>query len=148
MIEIVPATIEHAEQMVPRMRAADVREVMALGMSPFEAVRHSLAGSLVAEAGLVDGEVGAMWGACPMALAGDKALMWMLGTEHVRRHAKVLLRVSKHFVQHVQALYPILECHVDMRYHEAVRWVSWMGFEIEGEVPIGGAPFAIFRRRA
>lgn len=147
-IEIVPATIEHAEAMAPRMRHEDSTEVLALGLSAFDALRHSLDGSIVAETALVDGEPAAMWGACAEAIAGNKAFLWMLGTDHVPRNAKALLKVSRFFVAHVHRTYPVLECLVDMRYHKAVKWIMWMGFERVGVAPINGVPFALCQRRA
>lgn len=146
MIRFEQATIEHAEAMAPRVRANDVREVAALGMSAAEALRHSVEASLLAEAAVVGEEVGAMWGVCPWSLVGTKGLMWMLGTEHVARHPKVLLRVSRAFVQKAHAIYPQLECLVDLRYHQAVRWVRWMGFAQERRLTLGEAPFGVFHR--
>ena len=66
--EIAPATEEHAREMAPVMRAADVREVWATShSSPEEALLDSIRGSRVARAGLADGRVACMYGVggCP-----------------------------------------------------------------------------------
>lgn len=147
MIEVVVATQEHAAAMAPVMRQEDAEEVVALGMSPIEALSYSLAASRIAHTALIDGKPAAMWGACPESLLGEKALLWMLGTDHVPRNAKALLRMSRAFVAHIQAQYPILECFVDMRYHAAVRWVAWLGFEHAGTATINGMPFVAYQRK-
>jgi hypothetical protein len=148
MIEVVPATLEHAARMAPIMRAEDSTEVLSLGFSNYDALRHSIEGSFLAEAAIVDGEVGAMWGACAQAYAGNKAFMWMLGTDHVPRNVKALLRGSRSFVAHVHQFYPVLECLVDMRYEKACRWIAWMGFKQLGVAPMNGVPFALCQREA
>lgn len=139
-ITIVPATLELAEAMAKIMRHEDSLEVVAQGFSPSEAMRVSVEGSLIAEAAIMpNGEVGAMWGAQVKSIVTDTAFMWMLGSHHVPKHRKVLLRGSRYFVERVQKMYPRLECCVDARYTQAVRWIEWMGFVRKGfyEGPTG-----------
>lgn len=128
MIDIVLATNEHVEIMAPLMSQDDVDEVAAMNMTPIEALRWSLEGSLVAHAALIDGEPISMWGCAPTALLGDKAVVWMLGTPKLRQNAKTLLRISRQFIQDMQARYPVLECWVDSRHERAMRWTQWLGF--------------------
>lgn len=148
MIRVEPATREHAERMAPVMRQEDSTEVLALGFSPLEALTHSLDNSFIAEAAVLDGDVVAMWGACAEAYAGGKAFLWMLGTDHVPRNTKALLRGSASFVQHVHRFYPLLECLVDTRYDKAVRWIKWMGFRHVATARMNGIPFALCQREA
>ena len=149
MIRVEAATREHAERMAPIMRREDSTEVLALGFSPLDALLHSLDGSFIAEAAVMDnGDVAAMWGACAEAYAGGKAFMWMLGTEHVPRNIKPLLRGSRSVVARIHEFYPLLECLVDLRYEKAVRWINWMGFRQIAEVPMNGIPFALCQREA
>lgn len=148
MIRVEPATRSHAERMAPIMRQEDSTEVLALGFSPLDALTHSLDNSFVAEAAVLGDEVVAMWGACAEAYAGGKAFMWMLGTEHVPRNVKALLRGSRSFVAYTHQFYPLLECLVDMRYEKAVRWIEWMGFRHVATARMNGIPFALCQREA
>ncbi len=148
MIRVETATREHAERMAPHMRLEDSTEVLALGFSPLEALTHSLDNSFIAEAAVLGEDVVAMWGACAEAYAGGKAFMWMLGTDHVPRNIKALLRGSRSFVAHTHRFYPLLECLVDTRYEKAVRWIEWMGFRQVAIARMNGVPFALCQREA
>jgi hypothetical protein len=147
-LSFVPATAEHAADMAPRLREADVHEVTALGLTPSEALDCCLLSSIFAETCLEDDTPAAMWGVAPeRTLLSEKGLVWMLGTEAVPRHAYTVLLTSKAFIARAQAAFPVLECLVDMRYAAAMRWVRWLGFEQEAEITAGGVPFAVMRRR-
>ena len=149
MIRVVPATVEHAERMAPIMRREDQDEVRALGLTPLGALTHSIAGAYIAEAAVTpEDDVIAMWGACPDTLTGSKAHLWMLGTEAVPRHAKALLRGSRSFVAYVQRRFPVAECLVDMRYHQAMAWVQWLGFRQVAILSTPDTPFALCKKDA
>lgn len=148
MIVVVPATIEHAERMALFMRNEDRAEVLALGYSPLDALRSSLAESEIAETALLGERIVAMWGAIPQTQFGHKAFMWMLGTDLVPKHPRELLRGSKSFIDHVQRTYPMLECLVDTRYTKAVRWIHWMGFKSCFEFPINDVQFTLCQKEA
>lgn len=148
MIRVEPATRAHAERMAPHMRREDADEVRALGLSPRDGLLHSLDGSFLAEAAVVGDEVAAMWGACAETLAGGKAFVWMLGTDHVPRNAKALLRGSRSFIAHVHQFYPLLECLVDVRYYQAISWVRWLGFRQVAVVSAPDTSFALCQKEA
>lgn len=148
MIRVEAATREHAERMAPIMRREDSTEVQALGLSPLDALTHSLDNSFIAEAAVIGEDVAAVWGACAEALAGRKAYVWMLGTDHVPRHAKALLRGSRSFVAHIHRFYPLLECLVDVRYYQAMSWARWLGFRQVAVVSAPDTSFALFQKEA
>ena len=148
MIRVEQATREHAARMAPNMRTPDVLEVQALGLSPLDALTHSLDKSFIAEAAVIGEEVAAVWGACAETLAGGKAFVWMLGTDHVPRNAKALLRGSRSFIAHVHQFYPLLECLVDVRYYQAISWVRWLGFRQVAVVSAPDTSFALCQKEA
>lgn len=148
MIEVVPATLDHAARLAPIMRAEDQIELRALDMTPVEALTHSVNGSFIAEAAVFpDGRVLAMWGACAAALTDSKAYLWMLGSRDIPNNKKVLLRGSRSFVAHMHRTHALLECMVDNRYKQAVRWVRWMGFEPVGSFDVTDTRFTVFHKR-
>lgn len=148
MIRVEPATHDHARKMAPNMRAPDVLEVQAIGLSPLDALTHSLNNSFVAEAAVIGDEVAAMWGACAEAFLGRTAHVWMLGTEHVPRNAKALLHGSRSFVANMHRHYPVLECLVDVRYYQAMAWVRWLGFQQVAVVSAPETSLALFQKEA
>lgn len=148
MLEIVEATMEHAERMAPRMRREDSTEVMALGMSPLDALRTSISASFIAHVAIIDGKEAAMWGACnASSLIGDKAFIWLLGTDLVPTNRKWLLKLSRDFCENINDMYPTLECMVDARYEKAVAWIRWLKFRVVGYYPApSGVRFYVMAR--
>lgn len=136
MITVTPADFAQAEYIAAYMRRDDAAECAALGMTPREAIMHSLQSSLVARCALDGDTPVAMWGVTPYcALLGDIGLCWMLTTPDARRHPRDILSRSRAFRDDCQSIYSTLVCVVDLQYYQAVRWVEWLGFRRKGIVP-------------
>ncbi len=147
-VQTVPACLEHAAALAPRLRAEDVAEVLAShGHGPLEALTAALAASELAGALLVDGEVAALYGVAPVRetilgppVAGS---IWLLGSDALGRHRREFLRRSRLVVAEALERYPLLFNFVDARYTAALRWAAWLGFEVLPAQPHGvaGLPF-------
>ena len=149
--EIVPATWQLAQQLVPVMREADVQEVWAAGhFSPEEAVATSLEASPDPRVGLADGEVTCVFGVGEWSAIGLLGVPWLLTAENMPRHARRLLIGSRAYMDEVRGRYTVLANHVDARNQKAVRWLQWLGFEIGPAEPFGldKLPFHRFRWEA
>lgn len=137
------------------MRRADREEVAAAtGQSPVEALLESLDASEVAYTAIFDGEVAGMWGVVPIRetllsapLAG---VAWFLSGGVVDRYPVTFARMSRRIVEGLNRRYPVLHNVVDCRYETALRWLSWLGFEIHEPIPYGhaGLPFCPVSRRS
>ena len=134
-VVVVPTEPVHAEFVAAYIRREDAAECQAMGMTPREAIVQAVNASMIAETALVFGTPAACWGLVPGTLLGGNAAVWMLTTDEARRHPKALLRLSRQFVQECLTLYSTLECLTDLRYHQAVRWVQWLGFRETHIVP-------------
>jgi hypothetical protein len=149
VIEIVPATEDHAWAIQANLHPEHEREMVAYGQPVAEALTGPLSRSVMAYTGLVDGEPTAMWGAEPPMIIGPIAFVWMLGTPLLRRHGKTIAVESRRFVDYAQSLFSTLECHVDPRYDQAMRWVRWLGFtERLRAKSLTGYDIAIWRKEA
>lgn len=147
VIDVIPATVEHARALAPRMRAADAAEVWASGrLTPLEALERSLALSPLAWAGTVDGEPACVFGAASTSLLGGDGVPWLLGSDAIERHQRAFLRRNREYVRQMQAAFPTLRNMVDARNATSIRWLRWLGFTIEPAVPFGpfGLPFHPF----
>lgn len=132
MYETVPASVAHIPDLVRDARQADIEECWAAGAIPFStALEFSIAVSEWSKTWLVNGVPAAMGGIC---VGG---LVWILGTNLVDRHARAFLaQTNKEFLD-VKAMHPILFNFVDVRNRRAVRWIKWLGFEMQGPIPYG-----------
>lgn len=140
-IQIVPATLAHAARI--QLRAADAREIAAQGLEKMPALEFSLARSVESLAYLVDGEVAALHGCGKTCMLGGIATPWFITGTPVERVKKDLLRLAKARVQELHRKHGYLMNYVHAEYREAVRFMGWLGFEIEAARPFGplGAPF-------
>ncbi|WP_208539341.1 hypothetical protein [Algihabitans albus] len=149
-IEIRAARLSDAAELAPRLRPADRREVMAShGHRPLQALIQSLRHSDLAWAGLIDGEVLALWGAGTTALLGRQGAPWLLAGRGLERHKRSFLRLSRENLARLQARYDYLENWVDARNTRSIRWLRWLGFTLEPAAPHGrfGRPFHRFWMR-
>lgn len=141
---LVPATAEHVLELGARMRPADAAEVLASGgYAPVDAVADAVAHSAEAWAGLIGGELAAVFGIVPGSFLSFEAYPWLLTTATVERHPRAFLRTCREVVDDWLERYPVLVQAVDARYDAALRWARWLGFEVEPPAPFGvaGLPF-------
>ncbi|MCR4296521.1 MAG: hypothetical protein NUW21_13380 [Elusimicrobia bacterium] len=149
-VEILPATLDHALDLAPRLRAEDAAEVLASsGRSPFEALAFAVAYSDEASALLFDGEVACLYGVAAIreSFLGPPVAwsIWLLGSDALRRHRRTFVRLSREVVAILRARYAVLFNFVDARYVAALRWAEWLGFEVGEPRPYGvaGLPFRL-----
>lgn len=140
-VQVVAAELEHARALAPLMRAADVAELQALGLTPERALADALRTSEVAFALVLGGEVAALFGLGPRVPApfGEAACVWALSGAAVDRHRKAFLRASRAILEALLSHCALLWNWVDARYAGAVRWVRWLGFAVGPAQPFGPA---------
>lgn len=143
---IVPATAAHIEEMLPRVRAADVQEFDALGWSPRRVLETGLKTSTFSCAGLVNGRVITIFGVAPGSMIGGNGIPWLVGTDDLQRYQRTFLRRCRNVVNAMLTVYPYLENYVDERNRVAKAWLHWLGFTLEEARPYGvaGLPFHRF----
>lgn len=142
-----PACMLDAVHIAERMREADRREVMAShGLSPLAAACSSVQASLDPMAALVDGEVMAIFG---VAENGNVATPWLLGADGVEQYHFAFLRLSRGWIKDMRSRYALMRNWVDARNEVSIRWLRWLGFEIQKPEPYGieGRPFHPFEMR-
>jgi hypothetical protein len=90
-----------------------------------------------------------MLGIAPQSLLADRAIIWLLGTEGIRKAGCRFARLCRPYIQLFLEYYPVLENWVDSRYTVAVRWLKWCGADMEPAKPFGpdGVPFHHFEFR-
>ena len=133
--------------LVRNMRKHDVQEVnAATRMGVRNAVETSVNLSTYAKTGLVNDELVCMWGVCPISLISSSGSPWMLGTDLIEKKQRIFLRRSKPWLDDIRKDYKHLENHVDERNTLSVKWLKWLGFEMDKAAPYGvnGEPFHKF----
>ena len=135
------------ETIVADMRDADRDELDASGALPHVTMlARSLAFSV--NPGVAMGEHGkvvAIFGLAPLALMGDTAAPWMIGTTGLTKHPTSMVKAAARYFTQSQQQYPKLLNYVDARNVLSVRWLKRMGFEIDDPAPYGPFGFLFHR---
>lgn len=123
-----PSREEDIEEVSSRLRREDSIEVMAQGhKSPRLAIEESFAASTIRLTLEKDGHAIAMFGLVPDTIIGDKAAVWLLGTEGIATVKKSFCSFSQKVIKYFIGQYPILYAQVDGRYKKTHRWLEWLG---------------------
>jgi hypothetical protein len=143
---IAEARGTHIPAIAANARQADRDEMEAFaGLSVKEALEVSLANSTRAWTVFVGDEAACMCGVTPMPLRVGRP--WMIGTNVIDKYQLPLLRACRPVVQEMRQGFTLLENFVDARNTRALRWLKWLGFEVDVfAVPAGvsGMPFYRF----
>lgn len=148
--EIIPATLEHVEEIAPRLREADVQEVYAAShLDPLTALRRSLVVSRNPKIGTADGLACCIFGVAAPSVLSETGVPWLLATPEITQHARAFLRMSHDYVASMRADYEVLRNMVDARNKDAIKWLRWLGFRIDPAIPFGPdkMPFHPFEMR-
>lgn len=146
---ITTAAPEDAAFVAANAREADRREFEASsGRTPSQVVAEAMATADMAFTGWRGGVPVCIFGVSPASLLIGRGTPWLVGTDHLDRCARPLLRVSMPALDLFHARYPELMNYVDARNDRAIRWLRWMGFTIHPAEPhgIAGLPFHKFER--
>ena len=140
--EIVPASPAHIRRIANRMREADAIECAAIGLSPKQALRHSLRTSGEVWTAKVDGRPEAMFGLQVVSALGGKAHPWMLGTEAIYDYPREMIRMGRQIIDHWRDSTPDLSVLVAVQNVRAIRFLRGCGFATDPDIlPIGGVSF-------
>ena len=146
-ISIIPATMEHAEYIAANAREADVQELHASSyQTPLNAMKLGMDLSDFALTGCVDGEPVMMWGVYFESLLWGIGTPWMVATKQLDKFAMVFLRRCRDGLLEKKKNYGMLVNYVDARNVKAIRWLKWLGFNVEEETKPYGALKLPFHR--
>lgn len=147
MIDIVPATLEHARDLAPRLRPADVAEIEAAsGRDGEHALSEAIERGVWSEALVLDGKVEAIGGLGAVSLLFGPGIPWLLGSSKMVERARWFLAESRRQVARMLEHYGQLQNQVDARNLASIRYLKRLGFTIEPPAPWGvaGLPFHLF----
>ena len=147
MIEIVPATLDHAADLAPRLRALDLAEIEAASGRPVtEVLARSVERAMWSEALMVDGKVEALGGLGTLSVMFGPGVPWLIGSDRLTERKRWFLAQSRRQVGRMLASYGVLVNYVDARNASALLFLRWLGFALEPAAPWGakGLPFHRF----
>lgn len=137
-VQILPATQEHIEEILPNVRQADLQEFMAInGWDARRVLETGVRTSTFSVAGLANGKVVTIFGVAPKSMIGGSGIPWLVATDELEKYQFAFLRRCRNGVNAMLSVYPYLENYVDERNHVAKAWLSWLGFTLDAAASYG-----------
>jgi hypothetical protein len=147
-IDVVEPTGDRVEHVAAHLRAQDLAELAAAGWAdPHVALRQSVQRSRWTRVALIDEVPAAVFGCGEFgSMLAPDGVPWLLGTEAVSRHGRVLQRYARAYIAAMLAEYPRLINAVHAENTVSLRWLRRLGFRVHAPVavPPHGALFHTF----
>lgn len=141
-VQIVPYEKAHGEFIAANMRALDRREIFQLAaLTSWNAIEMSTATADRVHTAMIDGEPGAIWGINRKSIFSDIGVPWLLATDAIEKPVRRVLAESVRYFKAFEELYEYQENWVLTEHEKAVKWLRWLGFEMEEPAPFG--PFGV-----
>lgn len=152
VVEIRPVEPGDIDELARHMRSVDRAECEAAGFDVEHALAHSIANSHFARTVLIDGKLAGI-GGCnkhpASTLLAPMGVPWLLGTDVLTRHPRVLQREARRYIAAMLEVYPHLFNIVHADNHVTIRWLKRLGFTIRTPIRLStGALFYWFNLRA
>lgn len=126
--DTIPQDVEYLKS---RLRQSDIEEVWASHHhTPEEALTLSYRESVLCFTIQVKDTPIAMFGIVAETILGNRATVWLLASDDMKKIQHRFLRYSKAFIQKMLSFYSLLYNFVDMRNLDSRRWLKWCGAEM------------------
>lgn len=132
------STVADVLSLAYSMRPSDRQEIYdSHHHGPQEALDISLKHSALCFTVENNGDVVAMFGACPDSVLGDSATVWMLSSPGLDRIRRRFARRSKFFIDFMLSIYPYLENYVSVKNTASIKWLKMCGAKFMEPKPYG-----------
>lgn len=129
---------DHVRYVAKHMRRGDRDEIWASNhILPKAALVEGVRISRWSRTGLVEGVPACIMGVSPRSILSGIGTPWMLCTDQLERAQRPMLRLSHAMIDRMLAEFPTLINWVDNRNVTAIKWLRWLGFDVEDPVPYG-----------
>ena len=145
-LDVRPVTQDAIDYVLKHLSMADRAEMQASGLQEPPEV-FSLAAQEATQAGVVyaDGEPAALFGVNPMPGDPDHGIVWMVATDKFAASGIAGAVLSRRVILQMRARFAVLSNVVHAEHARAVRWLAWLGFDVD-QKPVGpGGAFRAFQ---
>lgn len=150
-VEVGEVTAEALDYLAAHLRQQDRDEIAAAGLGDLrQALQLSVRMSQWTHLARVNGRPAAVFGLGKTGtLLAPVGIPWLLGTDDVRRHARVLQRMARDYIPRMLGEYPHLMNAVHVRNTVSIAWLKRLGFTFSPpfQNPWTGEPFHFFEMR-
>lgn len=146
-VKVIPYEDAHGAYVASRMRVEDRREIYYLTtLTPQSAVDITATRALAAWTATVDDVPAMIFGVNRRSTISQVGMPWMLATDVIDLYPLALARESRKYIRRFFAAFDRLENYVLAENEKTVRWLRWLGFDMDDPAPHGafGQPFIRF----
>ena len=141
-VTVVKATLDHVNQLAPKLRHYDCMEVGAFVTTNEDALLNGLERDDRTYTALdKHGQPFAMFG---VGIEAGQPYIWLLGSKGVEENALTFARQSKKLLPELIKPYGVVSNLVYSRYGSSIKWLKWLGAKFITEVEINGYLFYEF----
>ena len=135
-VAIVPATVDHAQELAPRLAAEHALSAQDFGgEDPVKIIVDGINLSPLCWTGLVDGRPEAIFG---MGVGFDGAgWPWLVKSAEAERYRLSFLRGYRRRIAEMLATRPLLEAFISPTHTHLRRWLTFLGFYPAGTAKLG-----------
>lgn len=139
MITIKETTQVHVDYLKGTLRPIDQYECKAMGLEPSEALQLSYNASVVAMTASIDDKPFCIFGATAASYIKSIGVLWLLSNKQLddKRVAIQCARMSIRCMRFLLEHFNTLINNVSSDNHQALRWLKWLGAEIDESKPMG-----------
>jgi hypothetical protein len=137
-MEIVEATEAHAIALAPFLRDADREELTKATGRPIEEILIESVNSLGEHWAFIEnGKTICLLGISEHSWMDSEGVIWLVASDEVASHRKDILAMSRNYIDEKQKHYRLLYNYIDIHNTSSIRWLKWLGFEVQDPVPWG-----------
>lgn len=137
-LRIDEVTVGHVSKLAADLREADKQEILAsTGANPVKIITQSVLMSDKSFAVSVSGQLLYIIGVVKPSLLGFSGIPWLLGTNEIKNHKRDFLKSSYELLKAEQKELLSMHNYVDARNKDSIKWLRFMGFELEDAKPYG-----------
>lgn len=148
-VEIVRYKPAHAAPLVAGLREIDRRELYYLTrLGPAAGLDFSTEGAVACWTALDDGAVVCTFGINRRSALSEVGVPWLVGTSLVDKHWRKFGRLSRDYFDRMALAFPQMENFCLAENVTTIRWLKWLGFDMDEPAPMGfsRAPFVRFSK--
>ena len=137
-IEIVDLLPEHAEFVAANIRQVDRKEIYYYGtLQPLPAIRMTTAFAVASWTALIDDVPVAIFGINRRSVLSQVGVPWLLATDGIAQAPMAVAHESKKYFERMERAFPKMENRVLAENKVTIRWLKWLGFDMEEPAPFG-----------
>ncbi len=130
MNDIRMTSLYDADELFEFLRPSDVAEAEAISSRPIlDRIEEAIMISSSCKSLFIGGHLASIWGVADVPSDPTGGIPWMLGTELINEHPRMMARESVIQLSLMMDQYEFLRQFIYVQNEASIRWLRWLGFK-------------------